>query len=110
MPAVEPAVKVVTLEENIACVTLNRPKRLNAIDGSLINGVDDALDMLSGGDFRVAILTGAGRGFCAGADLSGTGQPWTKPKPPRARPSRPTTTLRSAWLTCSPGFTSCPFR
>src|SRR3984885_6313019 len=72
MPAVEPAVKVVTLEENIACVTLNRPKRLNAIDGSL----------LSGGDFRVAILTGAGRGFCAGADLSGTGQPWTKPKTP----------------------------
>lgn len=82
MPAVEPAVKFVTLEENIACVTLNRPKRLNAIDGSLINGVDDALDVLSGGDFRVAILTGAGRGFCAGADLSGTGQPWTKPKTP----------------------------
>jgi enoyl-CoA hydratase/carnithine racemase len=82
MPAVEPAVKVVTVEENIACVTLNRPKRLNAIDGSLINGVDDALDVLSGGDFRVAILTGAGRGFCAGADLSGTDQPWTKPKTP----------------------------
>src|SRR5580693_3666487 len=76
MPTVEPAVIVVTLEENIACVTLNRPARLNAIDGSLIDGVDGALDVLSGGDFRVAILTGAGRGFCAGADLSGTGQPW----------------------------------
>ncbi|MGO9917602.1 MAG: enoyl-CoA hydratase/isomerase family protein, partial [Isosphaeraceae bacterium] len=69
------AVELETLEDNIACVTLNRPERLNAIDGSLIDGMDkalDALDALGGGDFRVAILTGAGRGFCAGADLSGT--------------------------------------
>src|SRR5271157_2443644 len=78
------AVELETLEDNIACVTLNRPERLNAIDGSLIDGMDkalDALDALGGGDFRVAILTGAGRGFCAGADLSGTGEPWTKVKP-----------------------------
>jgi len=81
MPAVEPPVEFATLEDNIACVTLNRPERLNAIDGSLIDGVDDALGALGGGDFRVAILTGAGRGFCAGADLSGTGEPWTKVKP-----------------------------
>ena len=76
-----PAVEFETVERDIACVTLNRPERLNAIDGSLIDGVDDALGALSGGDFRVAVLTGAGRGFCAGADLSGTGEPWTKTKP-----------------------------
>jgi enoyl-CoA hydratase/carnithine racemase len=76
-----PAVKLETLEDTIACITLNRPERLNAIDGSLIDGVDQALDVLSGGEFRVAILTGAGRGFCAGADLSGTGEPWTQPRP-----------------------------
>ncbi|MEY8014749.1 enoyl-CoA hydratase/isomerase family protein [Mycobacterium servetii] len=70
-----------TLEDNIACLTLNRPERLNAIDGALIDGVDDALTALDGGEFRAAILTGAGRGFCAGADLSGTGEPWTKPRP-----------------------------
>ncbi|MCV6963334.1 enoyl-CoA hydratase/isomerase family protein [Mycobacterium intermedium] len=69
------------LEDGIARVTLNRPERLNAIDGSLIDGVDEALDELGSGDYRVAILTGAGRGFCAGADLSGTGQAWTKVKP-----------------------------
>ncbi|MCV7440943.1 enoyl-CoA hydratase/isomerase family protein [Mycobacterium paraense] len=69
-----------TLEDNIARITLNRPERLNAIDGALIDGVDQALDALGGGDYRVAILTGAGRGFCAGADLSGTGEAWTKPK------------------------------
>lgn len=73
------AVELETLEDNIACVTLNRPKLLNAIDGSLIDAMDHALDVLSNGEFRVAILTGAGRGFCAGADLSGTGEPWTKP-------------------------------
>jgi len=76
-----PAVEFETVEHDIACVILNRPERLNAIDGSLINGVDDALEALSEGDFRVAVLTGAGRGFCAGADLSGTGEPWTKTKP-----------------------------
>jgi enoyl-CoA hydratase/carnithine racemase len=75
------AVELTSLEDNIACVTLNRPERLNAIDGSLIDGMDDALDALSSGEFRAAILTGAGRGFCAGADLSGTGAAWTKAGP-----------------------------
>ncbi len=76
-----PAVQFQALDDDIACVTLNRPERLNAIDGSLIDGMHEALDALGGGDFRAAILTGAGRGFCAGADLSGTGQLWTQPKP-----------------------------
>ena len=76
-----PAVTLEPLEDNIACITLNRPERLNAIDGSLIDGVHEALDVLDGGEYRVAILTGAGRGFCAGADLSGTGQAWTQNKP-----------------------------
>jgi len=75
------AVELTTLDDNIACVTLNRPERLNAIDGSLIDAMDDALDVLSSGEFRAAILTGAGRGFCAGADLSGTGEAWTKAGP-----------------------------
>ena len=79
------SVELETLEDNIAGVTLNRPDRLNAIDGSLINEMDDALDALSSGEFRAAILTGAGRGFCAGADLSGTGEAWTKTTPRVAR-------------------------
>ncbi|CAM2799059.1 enoyl-CoA hydratase/isomerase family protein [Mycobacterium simiae] len=81
-----PAVKFETVEDNIACITLNRPERLNAIDGSLIDGVEGALDTLSGGQHRVAIITGAGRGFCAGADLSGTGQAWTRPASPTTPP------------------------
>lgn len=81
-----PAVKFETVEDNIACITLHRPERLNAIDGSLIDGVAGALDTLSGGQHRVAIITGAGRGFCAGADLSGTGQAWTRPASPTTPP------------------------
>lgn len=74
------AVDVDTLEEGIARITLNRPAVLNAIDGSLLDGMDAALDAISApGAYRVAILTGAGRGFSAGADLSGTGEPWTVP-------------------------------
>ncbi len=75
------SVELTTAEDQIALITLNRPERLNAIDGSLIDGVHAALDALDGGEYRVAILTGAGRGFCAGADLSGTGQPWVTGKP-----------------------------
>ncbi|WP_197502718.1 MULTISPECIES: enoyl-CoA hydratase/isomerase family protein [unclassified Mycobacterium] len=73
--------ELTTLDDGIALITLNRPDRLNAIDGALIDGVDAALDEVAARDVRVAILTGAGRGFCAGADLSGTGEPWTRPKP-----------------------------
>ncbi|HEY2449978.1 MAG TPA: enoyl-CoA hydratase/isomerase family protein, partial [Mycobacterium sp.] len=73
--------ELATLEDKIAGVTLNRPDRLNAIDGPLIHAMDDVLDALSGGEFRAAILTGAGHGFCAGADLSGTGEAWTQNAP-----------------------------
>lgn len=74
------AVELDTLEDGILRITLNRPERLNAIDGALLDGMDAALDALSApGAYRVGILTGAGRGFSAGADLSGTGEPWTVP-------------------------------
>ncbi|CAN5419068.1 enoyl-CoA hydratase/isomerase family protein [soil metagenome] len=70
------AVDLVTVEDGIARITFNQPEKLNAIDGSLMNGLDAALDELGSGAYRVAILTGAGRGFCAGADLSGAGEQW----------------------------------
>jgi enoyl-CoA hydratase/carnithine racemase len=71
------AVEFEELEEGIALITLNRPERLNAIDGALLRQIDDAIGEISDpGRYRAAILTGAGRGFCAGADLSRTGEPW----------------------------------
>lgn len=51
-------------------ITLNRPEAMNAISPEVVAGVDRALDeALSRDDARVVVLTGAGRAFCAGADL-----------------------------------------
>ena len=52
----------------IARITLNRPDRLNSFTKAMHAELRDALDNL--GDSRVVILTGAGRGFCAGQDLN----------------------------------------
>jgi 2-(1,2-epoxy-1,2-dihydrophenyl)acetyl-CoA isomerase len=55
-------------EAGIARLTLNRPDRLNSFTIQMHEEVADALDKL--GDARVLVLTGAGRGFCAGQDLN----------------------------------------
>ena len=62
-------------EEGIARVTLNRPERLNAMTYGLVNDLHAALDSIDQDHtIRAVILTGAGRGFCAGLDLTGFGQ------------------------------------
>ena len=59
----------------VAVITLNRPEKLNAMNIDLVDGLHDALDEVDEDNaIRVVILTGAGRGFCAGADLSGFGE------------------------------------
>lgn len=59
--------------DRVAVVTLNRPDRLNAMDAGLLAGLHDVLDELSvDRSCRVVVLTGAGRGFCAGLDLADT--------------------------------------
>ena len=52
----------------IARITLNRPDRLNSFTAQMHEELRDALASL--GDARVVVLTGAGRGFCAGQDLN----------------------------------------
>ena len=54
-----------------AVVTLNSPDRLNALSTDLVSALHDTLDGLAADPHcRVVILTGAGRGFCSGLDLS----------------------------------------
>ncbi len=56
--------------ERVTRLTLNRPDRLNALNYELVSELHDTLDAVAGDDdCRVVILTGAGRGFCAGLDL-----------------------------------------
>ena len=57
--------------DDIATITLNRPEKLNAFTGIMMNEMLDAFDKADADDnVRAVIVTGAGRAFCAGADLS----------------------------------------
>ena len=60
-----------TIADQIATITLNRPERLNACSLDMADEISDALDRLE--DARVLVLTGAGRAFCSGADLAARG-------------------------------------
>src|SRR3954454_18032105 len=58
----------------VALVTLNRPERMNAMAFDVMIPLKDALHELSqDNDVRVVVLTGAGRGFCSGADQKSSG-------------------------------------
>ena len=56
--------------EAVATLVLNRPEKLNAINDSVIEGLMNALESVERDrEIRVAVVTGAGRGFCAGGDI-----------------------------------------
>ncbi|QUH03082.1 enoyl-CoA hydratase/isomerase family protein [Saccharopolyspora erythraea] len=58
--------------DGVATITLNRPERLNAFTAVMRAELVDAFDAVDADDdVRVAVVTGAGRAFCAGADLGG---------------------------------------
>ncbi|MCX8185371.1 MAG: enoyl-CoA hydratase/isomerase family protein [Sulfolobales archaeon] len=57
--------------DNVAIVTLNRPERLNALNRELLQDLHRALEQAErDSDIRVVVLTGAGKAFCAGADVA----------------------------------------
>jgi enoyl-CoA hydratase/carnithine racemase len=58
------------IADNVATITLNRPDRMNAISGPMLASLSRALrDADNDPGVRVIVMTGAGRGFCAGLDL-----------------------------------------
>lgn len=60
--------------DGIALITMNRPDKLNAMTSEMVEQLHEALTTVGRSrDARVVILTGAGRGFCAGLDLGGYG-------------------------------------
>jgi len=58
--------------DNIAILTLNRPKKLNAYNVNIFNGLKEGIKKIENNEnINAIIITGAGRGFCAGADMEG---------------------------------------
>jgi enoyl-CoA hydratase len=67
---------LVQVTDEVAVVTLNRPERRNAISGSLLAALREALATLGSRlDVRAIVLTGADPAFCAGLDLTELGEP-----------------------------------
>lgn len=63
------------LDGAVATLTMTRPARLNAMSPGLIDDLHSCLDVLAGNrEARVVILTGEGKGFCAGLDLQELGR------------------------------------
>ncbi|UVO51557.1 crotonase/enoyl-CoA hydratase family protein [Sphingomonas sp. SUN019] len=63
------------IADGIATITLHRPEKLNAFTGQMMAEMIDAFDQVDADDaVRCVIVTGEGRAFCAGADLSGGGK------------------------------------
>jgi enoyl-CoA hydratase/carnithine racemase len=72
-----PSFETITLsvEDHVATLTLNRPDRLNAFTGQMMLDMIAAFDWTDAADdVRAVIVTGAGKGFCAGADLGSGAQ------------------------------------
>src|SRR5579872_3402788 len=62
------------VQAGVTLLSLNRPERLNAMNAELVTELHESLRALSADrECRVVVLTGAGRGFCAGLDLGGYG-------------------------------------
>jgi 2-(1,2-epoxy-1,2-dihydrophenyl)acetyl-CoA isomerase len=59
-----------SLDQGIARITLNRPEKLNSFTASMHGELASVLDIIESQGARVLVITGAGRGFCAGQDLS----------------------------------------
>jgi len=66
---------MIDFQDRVAVITLNRPEALNAWNGQLSADLDAALTWAAGDDdIGAVVITGAGRAFCAGADLSAGGE------------------------------------
>ncbi|MCZ6871216.1 MAG: enoyl-CoA hydratase-related protein, partial [Gammaproteobacteria bacterium] len=61
-----------TVEDNVAVITMNRPKARNALSEEMVEGMQIALEHAeTSPEVRAVVLTGAGGAFCAGGDIKG---------------------------------------
>ena len=90
------------LADRVLTVTLNRPERLNAWTATMGRELIEAFDRADADDeVRVIIVTGAGRGYCAGADLAGGGETFDYARASAAPGRCRATTAASSCCECS---------
>jgi 2-(1,2-epoxy-1,2-dihydrophenyl)acetyl-CoA isomerase len=65
---------LIECEGPVLTITLNRPDRLNAFNAPMLDALNRACQAAAAPDVRAVVITGSGRGFCAGADLKGMSQ------------------------------------
>ena len=96
------------IDDGVATITLARPDKLNALDGEMIAALGAIADRLDADpSVRAAILTGEGKGFCAGGDIKAwgglsalaMGQDWVP---------HPTRDGETGFCACSPTTPSTP--
>lgn len=74
------------VQDHVAVITLNRPDRLNALTGQTMEEIGRALERVRDDEaVRVAIVTGAGRGFCAGGDRKMAVEKFARDRGPKIR-------------------------
>ncbi len=79
-----------SIEDNVGVITLNRPDKLNAVSWELAEELAGLFYSLRDNDqVRAVVLTGAGRGFCAGGDVDWISGDTDRPMPGTSDPSRP---------------------
>ena len=89
MSSPDPTIRLERDDPGVALLTLNRPEALNAWNDRMAREIDEALRECEADDaVRAVVITGAGRAFCAGADLSAGGASFQPAEPERgeARP------------------------
>jgi len=74
--------------EDVATIMLNRPDAMNAMTPDLMRSISGAMEQVKADqNIRVVVVTGSGRGFCAGADLSAVANPQAQPSPSTQSPT-----------------------
>ena len=87
MPTSEAVRVTCTVNDGVADVRLNRPEKLNALDGAMVAGILEVGEaLLADTSVRAVVVSGEGRGFCAGLDFASfqsmaDGPPKDKQKP-----------------------------
>src|SRR5256885_8941272 len=93
-----------SVEDSVLTITLNRPERLNAFTERMCRELLDALDHADADDsVRAIIFTGAGRAYCAGADLGSGGD--TFDSPAQGRKESPAEARDGGRLLTAPPYT-----